>query len=98
LNFWYRFRRVFRCDAGRHWPMAPVHGTNRRTTMHMGTTELFLIAMTAIVGIPYLVWRLGDTDYWAPLVVVQTLTGIVLGPGIMGKPFRRTTASCSRQP
>ncbi len=53
----------------------------------MGTTELFLIAMTAIVGIPYLVWRLGDTDYWAPLVVVQTLTGIILGPGIMGKAF-----------
>jgi Kef-type K+ transport system membrane component KefB len=55
--------------------------------MHMGTTELFLIAMTAIVGIPYLVWRLGDTGYWAPLVVVQTVTGIVLGPGIMGKAF-----------
>ncbi|GGY33262.1 cation:proton antiporter [Pseudoduganella albidiflava] len=55
--------------------------------MHMGTTELFLIAMTAIVGIPYLVWRLGDTDYWAPLVVVQTVTGIVLGPGILGKAF-----------
>ncbi|WP_338765152.1 cation:proton antiporter [Massilia sp. METH4] len=55
--------------------------------MHMGTTELFLIAMTAIVGIPYLVWRLGDTDYWAPLVVVQTVTGIILGPGILGKAF-----------
>jgi Kef-type K+ transport system membrane component KefB len=30
------------------------------------------------------VWRLGRTDYWAPLVVVQIVAGIALGPGVLG--------------
>jgi Kef-type K+ transport system membrane component KefB len=47
-------------------------------------THLFLIAMTVIFALPWLVWRLGRTDYFAPLVVVQILTGIVLGPGVLG--------------
>jgi Kef-type K+ transport system membrane component KefB len=51
----------------------------------MNTTEIFLIAMTIIFTVPYLVWRLGRTEYWAPLVVVQIITGIVLGPGILGR-------------
>lgn len=51
------------------------------------TTELFLVAMTIILALPYAVWRLGRTDYWAPLVVVQILTGIVLGPGLLGAAF-----------
>ena len=51
------------------------------------TTELFLIAMTIIMALPYLIWRLGRTDYWAPLVVVQIITGILLGPGVLGKWF-----------
>ncbi|MBL8303790.1 MAG: cation:proton antiporter, partial [Ideonella sp.] len=41
-------------------------------------------ALIVILGLPYAVWRLGRTDYWAPLVVVQILTGIVLGPGMLG--------------
>ena len=49
------------------------------------TTELFLIAMTLIFALPYAVWRLGRTDYWAPLVVVQIITGILLGPGVLGQ-------------
>jgi Kef-type K+ transport system membrane component KefB len=53
----------------------------------MNTTELFLIAMAIIFCLPYLLWRLGRTDYWAPLVVVQILTGIVLGPGVLGAVF-----------
>ena len=51
----------------------------------MNTTEIFLIAMTIIFTLPYLIWRLGRTDYFAPLVVVQIITGILLGPGILGK-------------
>jgi len=46
--------------------------------------EVFLIAMAIIFCIPFLIWRLGRTDYFAPLVVVQILTGIVLGPGVLG--------------
>ena len=49
------------------------------------TTELFLIAMAIIFAVPYLVWRLLRTDYWAPLVVVQIVAGILLGPGVLGK-------------
>ena len=53
----------------------------------MNTTEIFLIAMTIIFTVPYLIWRLGRTDYFAPLVVVQIITGILLGPGVLGKWF-----------
>ncbi|MBB3343480.1 cation:proton antiporter [Luteimonas sp. RC10] len=56
--------------------------------MHAVTTmEVFLIAMAIIFCVPFLIWRLGRTDYFAPLVVVQILTGIVLGPGILGAAF-----------
>jgi len=48
------------------------------------TMELFLVAMTLIFSVPYLIWRLGRTEYFAPLVVVQILTGILLGPGVLG--------------
>jgi Kef-type K+ transport system membrane component KefB len=51
----------------------------------MTTTELFLIAMLMIFAIPYLIWRSARTEYFAPLVVVQIVTGILLGPGILGK-------------
>ncbi|HET9821106.1 MAG TPA: cation:proton antiporter [Burkholderiaceae bacterium] len=53
----------------------------------MNTTEIFLVAMVIIFAAPYLVWRLGRTDYWAPLVVVQIVAGIVLGPGVLGAAF-----------
>lgn len=55
--------------------------------MHMGTTEIFLIAMLLIFTVPYLIWRLGGTDYYAPLVVVQIITGVILGPGILGRAY-----------
>ena len=50
----------------------------------MTTTEIFLIALVIIFSVPYLIWRLGRTDYYAPLVVVQIITGILLGPGVLG--------------
>jgi Kef-type K+ transport system membrane component KefB len=53
----------------------------------MNTTEVFLIAMGIIFTVPYLIWRLGRTEYFAPLVVVQIITGILLGPGILGAAF-----------
>ena len=53
----------------------------------ISTTETFLLAMLIIFTIPYLIWRLGKTDYYAPLVVVQIITGILLGPGILGAAF-----------
>ena len=53
----------------------------------MNTTEIFLLAMLLIFSIPYLIWRLGNTDYFAPLVVVQIITGILLGPGVLGAAY-----------
>ena len=53
----------------------------------MSTSEIFLIAMTIILTVPYLVWRLGRTEYYAPLVVVQIVGGILLGPGVLGAIF-----------
>ncbi|HKP93742.1 MAG TPA: cation:proton antiporter [Chthoniobacterales bacterium] len=53
----------------------------------MSTTEVFLIAMTIIFTVPYLVWRLCRTEYYAPLVVVQIIGGILLGPGVLGALF-----------
>lgn len=53
----------------------------------MTTSEIFLIAMCVILALPYLIWRLGRTEYFAPLVVVQIITGILLGPGVLGALF-----------
>jgi Kef-type K+ transport system membrane component KefB len=55
--------------------------------MQMQTAEIFLIAMTIIFTVPYLLWRLGRTEYYAPLVVVQIVAGILLGPGVLGAAF-----------
>lgn len=56
--------------------------------MHtISVNEVFLFAMLLIFTIPYLVWRLGRTDYVAPLVVVQIIGGILLGPGVLGAAF-----------
>jgi len=53
----------------------------------MNTTEIFLIAMLITFTAPYLVWRLARTDYVAPLVVVQIISGILLGPSVLGAAF-----------
>ena len=53
----------------------------------MTTTEIFLIALLIIFSVPWLIWRLFRTDHYAPLVVVQIITGILLGPGVLGAAF-----------
>lgn len=53
----------------------------------MSVTEVFLLAMLLIFSIPYMIWRVFRTDYYAPLVVVQIATGILLGPGVLGAAF-----------
>jgi Kef-type K+ transport system membrane component KefB len=51
------------------------------------TVELFLIAMLIVFSVPYLIWRGLRTEYFAPLVVVQIICGILLGPGVLGAIF-----------
>ena len=53
----------------------------------MTTTEIFLLAMLIIFSVPWLILRLCQTNHLAPLVVVQIITGIVLGPGVLGHWF-----------
>lgn len=53
----------------------------------MNTSEIFLIGMVIIFTVPYMVWRLCRTEYYAPLVVVQIIGGILLGPGVLGALF-----------
>ncbi|MBN8261428.1 MAG: cation:proton antiporter [Xanthomonadales bacterium] len=51
------------------------------------TTELYLVAMAIIFLVPYLAWRLARLDDVAPLVVVQIVAGVLLGPGVLGQAF-----------
>lgn len=53
----------------------------------MTLTEAYLIALLIIFALPWLAWRLLRMDYWAPLVVVQIVGGILLGPGVLGAIF-----------
>lgn len=53
----------------------------------MTGAEVYLLALLIIFTVPYLIWRLAKTDHYAPLVVVQIVLGIVLGPGLMGAWF-----------
>jgi Kef-type K+ transport system membrane component KefB len=53
----------------------------------MSTNEIFLLALLLIFVVPFAVWRFGRTDYFAPLVVVQIIMGVVLGPGVLGAVF-----------
>jgi Kef-type K+ transport system membrane component KefB len=79
------------CSTRRAWQRTPAchslpsFGTPDARHSPMSTTEIFLVAMIIILAVPYLVWRLLNTDYWAPLVVVQIIAGIVLGPGVLGR-------------
>jgi Kef-type K+ transport system membrane component KefB len=49
------------------------------------TTELLLAALLIVFALPWGLWRLLRRDDWAPLVVVQIFTGILLGPGVLGQ-------------
>ncbi len=53
----------------------------------MSLSEIYLLAMLIIFAVPYLIWRLGRTEYYAPLVVVQIVCGILLGPGVLGAAY-----------
>jgi len=53
----------------------------------MSITEIYLLAMMMIFAVPYLVWRLLNSDNVAPLVVVQIVGGVLLGPGVLGAAY-----------
>ncbi|MEO5340938.1 MAG: cation:proton antiporter [Magnetococcus sp. MYC-9] len=51
----------------------------------MTTIALFFIQSLLVVCLPYLVWRLLRLRNWIPLVVMQILSGIILGPAVLGR-------------
>lgn len=53
----------------------------------MANYQLFLLVLLCIFALPVLTWRILGRKNWAPLVVIQILTGILLGPGILGHQF-----------
>jgi Kef-type K+ transport system membrane component KefB len=76
-------------NTARGYAMVALADDPEMAAMHttMSATAVFLIAMTLIFTIPYLIWRVGRTEYYAPLVVVQIITGVLLGPGTLGAVF-----------
>jgi Kef-type K+ transport system membrane component KefB len=53
--------------------------------MHVTPVVLFLGQAAILVYVPYLIWRLPLVGRLLPLVVVQILVGIALGPSLLGK-------------
>ncbi len=53
----------------------------------MTVSEIYLLALLLIFFVPYAIWRFGRTEYYAPLVVVQIVSGIVMGPGVLGAAY-----------
>ena len=46
--------------------------------------EVFLLAASFVIAFPYLLWRFAGVRRIVPLVVVQMLVGLLLGPSIFG--------------
>ncbi|MFN7784669.1 MAG: hypothetical protein ACK5PG_18290 [Lysobacterales bacterium] len=55
--------------------------------MQVTTAALFLVAMALIFSVPCLIWRLGRTEYYAPLVFSADHRGVLVGPGALGAAF-----------
>lgn len=51
----------------------------------MPPIALFLLQAAIIIGLPYALWRVGGLRHWVPLVVVQILIGLALGPTGLGQ-------------
>ncbi len=51
----------------------------------MTTAEAFILALLLVFALPYATWRLAGGSIRLPLVVVQILGGILLGPGLLGQ-------------
>ena len=50
----------------------------------MSAAEAYLLALLVIFALPWALWRLSGGGIRLPLVVVQIVGGILLGPGVLG--------------
>lgn len=55
--------------------------------MHLEVTPvlLFLVQAILLIAVPFLLWRLTGIQRVAPMVVIQILFGIALGPSLFGR-------------
>ena len=53
----------------------------------MTVTELYFMALAVIFFLPWFAWRMLKLDSWAPLAIVQIVSGVLLGPGLLGAAF-----------
>lgn len=51
----------------------------------MPSATLFLLHAGLVIGLPFALWRMGGVRRWVPLVVVQILVGLALGPSGLGQ-------------
>jgi Kef-type K+ transport system membrane component KefB len=64
----------------------------------MKNTEALLFGLIIVFSVPYIFWRTIRAENFAPLVVVQIICGIVLGPGVLGAAFPAYYAFVFAQP
>jgi Kef-type K+ transport system membrane component KefB len=53
----------------------------------MSTIELYFFVLIIIFLFPWIIWKTLKLENWIPLVVVQVISGILLGPGVAGHIF-----------
>jgi len=53
--------------------------------MKLHAESLFITQSIILIGLPYAIWRMHGIKKYMPLVVIQILFGILLGPSILGK-------------
>ena len=53
----------------------------------MSTSEVFLIAMMIIFTVPYLIWRVGRTEYFAPSSSCRSSPASCSGPECSARVF-----------
>ncbi|NRR31119.1 cation:proton antiporter [Oxalobacteraceae bacterium] len=51
----------------------------------MNSTTVFFAQALLVIGVPYFLWRVLRMRSILPLVVVQIITGILLGPSVLGE-------------
>lgn len=54
---------------------------------HFKNEALFIVQSIILIGLPFALWKLRIVKSFMPLVVMQIITGIVLGPSVFGRIF-----------
>ncbi|MBF0176389.1 MAG: cation:proton antiporter [Magnetococcales bacterium] len=59
----------------------------------MTTSAVFFTQSLLVIGLPYVVWRLPGVHGMVPLVVLQILLGVAMGPSVLGSVAPETWAT-----